>query len=180
MSVSAKRRQSELHLALTTLVAGVGDRWIGSVVFRPSLPPYRDWLNTTWLELESAGLVDHNMSSLVETKYQLTPLGWRVGLRVSGALTSPHMTERSGRLAAALKSYVKGRAGSHEALAAFTDIVRSTQLPEGWVFNALTAALLEEMFPAKRMQVRLENSISPLVWIPPTFGLPHVEIPRAP
>jgi hypothetical protein len=143
----------------------------GNVVFRPASLEYQDWLNTTWLELQDAALIDDEPSSFAETKYQLTPRGWLVGLRMSGALASPAIVDRAGRLAGALKSHVKGRGESHDGLATFIEIVQTTGLPEGWVFNALTAGLLEEMFPSKVMRVRIENGVSPSIWIPQTFGL---------
>jgi hypothetical protein len=165
MTLARTERSEHFSTALKIILDGIGDAPLDEVPFAPSAHP--DILNTTWDELLAAELIE----ALPTGEYILTGRGWTAGVISTGQVNDTAFQSRIGTVFAALKAFVKGRAGS--VIIAFRDIVNQTGLPEGLVFNVIEGRYIEEI--SKR---RGASWVKPgrLVLVPVAFGIEPTDL----
>jgi len=169
MSISEEARRADALALLEQLFSSLGDAPIDCTRFEGSDAAFVGIQNTSWDELCSEGLLEKQSDSL----YVLTPAGWSEALLRAGTLSAPGFQDRIGKLAGFLKDQIKGREKSE--VVAFDEIVRSTGLPSGWVFNVIDSHLLSRM-EGRRDAFWFESARGRLVEVPRDFGLIKVDL----
>ena len=168
MSISGEARRSDALALLGLLLANLGDAAIDCTFFdrRDILANVQE---TSWEELCSEGLLVKKTDSL----YLLTANGWSDALIRAGVTSTNDFEQRVGSLARLLKDRVKGR---HEpAVVPFDDIVQSSSLPSGWVFNVIDSHLIG-LLHGRRDASWFEGARGRVVEIPRDFGLVKVDL----
>lgn len=169
MPVPADRRADDMQRALSLMAVAVGDEPMNAIVFSPDQPMFEGLLMTTWRELLDAGLIEDRKEK-PGPSYRLTPLGWLAGLNARGALETDDVRARAITIRRALKDRVKGRQSHYEAHVDVRLFASEINLPVGWVWNALRANLLSELFPNHMMNATLDHQ-GLLIRIPQTFDM---------
>ena len=174
MSLSDEERRADKKRTLTHMMRDVGDHRTWEVRFEPNEPGLAETHTTTWRELLDDNLVDDKLSTHAGPRYRLTYHGWLRALMWSGEIDAPSTRERCTRLAQALKRVVKGRTSHYDEFASVSELSAVTDLPEGWLVNALDAGLLSVVFPDDKWDAHMDPKSRNVVRVSPTFGLNHL------
>lgn len=174
MSISDGQRREDKKRTLRLMVETLGDKWFRGKYFQPSDPGFTTVLQTTWRELLDDGLLDDSASAFNSPHFRLTARGWLRGLTYTDAIDSRDLRDRCTRLVRALKSIVKGRNSHYDEFVSVAELAVGTGLPEGWIFNAIEAGLLDVIFPDDRWDAHLDAKSKTTVRVSPTFGLNHL------
>lgn len=158
-------RSDNVALALKSMFERVDDDAFDEVLFSRTEHP--DILATTWDELLATELIE----TLSTGEYVLTGRGWAAAVISTGQINDPDFRQRVERLFSALKCFVKGRKGS--ATVPFTELVKQTGLPDGFIFNVIASRYMEET-----SKPRGASWVKPgrLVLIPVAFGIQPTDL----
>lgn len=154
---------------LAALYTALGDAPIDCTAFDPANPTFAPFQKTSWDELVSEGL----LSDFDASRYFLTAKGWSEALVRANDHKTKAFELRIGQLSQSLKRKVKGRQSS--ALTTLEDVVIDSQLPSGWVFNALDAHLIWRIH-GKRDAGWSNGARGRVIEIPRDFGLIEVDL----
>jgi hypothetical protein len=169
MTISKELRREQIVLCLRRMLARVGDDdFLETTMFDVTDPAFADLLRTTWIELLELGLVQRDR--VTAERYLLTHAGWITALKITGLINDPALLERCQILVRTLKASVKGRDHGRDALLSDHELAAATRLPMPWLFNAMKARLLREMFPKDKMNARWDSN-SRCFRVPQTFGM---------
>ena len=169
MSVSDAARISDKRTALATMLEHVGDHDVRVVSFSSLDEEVKEVLPTTWRELLDDHLIDDDYSTMGLARFRLTPAGWlRAIASDPSIIDSQAFRDRCRQLVKALKSVVKGREEHYDQFVHIQAIASSTEIPEGWITNAIRSRLLGVVFPRDRWDVQEDKG---MLRISPTFGL---------
>lgn len=166
VTISASERADNLNRALVLMLDATDSNPIDDVYFRPDDAEFASILATTWSELLGRGYIKNAVPS-GPPHYQLTGGGWAKAMQVSERAETVEFQERLGKLTAALKQRIKGR--SDEALVSLHELAGETQLPLGWVTNAIEADAISVFFRRRGATWRTARQV---VSVPLDFGLP--------
>ncbi len=136
MSESQETRRSDALRLLEQIFLLVDDLPIDTTILYPAAPTFANVKPTSWDELFAEGL----LQKLNDSNYVLTPAGWAEAVARAGVAMDAKFTKRIGLLSQALKRPVKGRETS--ILVPLDEIVASSALPSGWVFNVIDSHLI--------------------------------------
>jgi len=168
MPLPPRRRIADKRATLILMVESVGDdRPCNRSSFSRWTPGFEDFESTTWRELADAYLIEERGEKPGPT-YRLTPLGWITGLEWSGALVEgSDVHQRAIAIRCVLKAKVN-RQQSFDFPIHVRDLAKEVGLPVGWVWSAMSANLLQKMFPNHLMNARFDGH---LIKVPPTFDM---------
>jgi hypothetical protein len=170
MTVSKETRLQQIVECQRRMLARVGDNdSLETTTFNVADPAFADLLRTTWQELLELRLVKRDRVMGAE-RYLLTHAGWIKALKITGGLDDPALKERCQILVRTLKASVKGRDRGHDALLSHHELAAATGLPVPWLFNAMKARLLQEVFPHDKMNAYWDQC-SRCFRVPQTFGM---------
>jgi|LSQX01.1.fsa_nt_gb hypothetical protein len=169
MTHSAQDQMANISLAFRLLMEGLDARSIAVTLFYLDREPFSSIYNTTWKELE----IQHWIEVLEidgQPCCRFTGLGWLEALYQIGLFQDEALKRKMGEYAAILKNYVKGR--EQDKVISFNELVRETELSEGWVFNAIESGLLQKSFGIHDA-TWLDRGF--LVKIPLNFGVKRID-----
>ena len=173
MSMSDDARREDKKRTLVLMLRAVGDQYRAwQVDFNAGEPAVADTLQTTWRELLDERLIDDKHSVMGQARYHLTAAGWLRALIISGDADTPETIDRCSRLAKALKRAVKGRKSHYDVFASVDAVAADANLPEGWVYNAITSKLLSVVFRKDKWDAQIDGGR--MIRVSPTFGLNHL------
>lgn len=169
MTVSISQRRNEMAQILTRFAERLRDNYHFAEMIGPQDEGFTEFNTTSWRELQDEGYLkpQHTFGS---AQYSLTAGGWLKALKLSGELESPNVRSRGIALARALKTLVKGRDVHFDQIADERELAPQTGLPGGWIYNALSCNLLNDLFPNDNMTVRYDYR-GKCFRVPPTFGM---------
>jgi hypothetical protein len=179
MTISARERLANVELAMLKLMDGLGEQWIGGILFDVLDPGLQDILPTTWAYLQRKWWVTESCSTMGghggHVRYHLTGQGWIEGLRLTGKLDSAELRDRIVQLRARLKDQVKGRAADADVF--LPEFCQGTGILEGWLWNVVESKLLDHFFPSDIVDVDWwdHNSRLQLLRVPVDFGMTRME-----
>jgi hypothetical protein len=174
MTISKRDRVENHQVAFELMMRQLGDRAFDTTLFDAESLPFKEAiLQTTWEELLRSGYVGR----IGQGQYRLTAKGWLAGLELSGAGRSQEFLERVGRLWAAMKRHIKGRAGS--AVVELRQIAIESNEPEGWIFNVIDSRASSSIDSARIGARWFENERGRLIQIPVDFSLEPIDIAAA-
>jgi hypothetical protein len=175
MTISNTERARQQRQLLARFAQDVGDGYCLGQFRGPKTETFAEFDHTTWTELAGqAALEPRHVGG--RPQYALTPGGWLRALRESGRLQDPALRARAVTLVQALKAVVKGRTSHLGLLVDERALETTTGLPSGWIYNALSSGLLNEVFPDKDMTVDAAPSHRGFR-VPNTFGDRWMETP---
>jgi hypothetical protein len=143
MSLSKAERLENIRDTLRIALIYLGDNAISGKWLDASDPVFSNVQATTWKHLtDTWHAIEHHTSTSLS--YELTGLGWRRALEVSGELQRPEFKERLGELCAAFKDTLKGRQGqTSPMLQAFA---KQTGIPWQFIFNVIESGVIKYCF----------------------------------
>jgi hypothetical protein len=165
MTISTAQRLANLELALKFFIRDLEGHAINLATFASDEPKYKEILPTTWEELRQRFL----LTQLRHTDmHRLTGLGWYAGVKASGLADNPEFKRQMRKLAATLKSYVKGR---HEPeLVTLGDVERDSGLSQEFIYNAIESQLLDREFNKKGADWTQQSDPKIVIRVPVNFG----------
>ena len=170
MTDSDEKRRQEMREMLTLFLHDLGDDSIRLTTYGTNEPEYQHFMATTWAGLKEMGFLDSEFDTFGEDRtYNLTVSGYIKALEISGQLHSPQLRERALVLVRYLKRSIAGRHDPDGTILDPAKIAIDTDLPMGWVFNAILSNLLTYIFPRGNMDLEL-NSDGDCVRVPSTFA----------
>jgi hypothetical protein len=158
------------RLLMGRLVDVVGDDRVDQHTFNPEDARFQDILATSWGHLR-INRYTARPNGPNDRYCRLTEIGWSRSIEETGRLEDPEVTRRCGRLAATLKGYVEAVEYRDDQNVEFDQLVADSQLPPGWLENAITGQLLTLKFkhPVRYWEVRWIVRGS-LLRVPAVFG----------
>lgn len=164
MSLSKAERLENMQYALRIALIHLGDNailtWLDA-----SDPVFGNVLLTTWKHLtDTWHAIEHRTSTSLS--YELTGLGWRRALEVSGELQRPEFKERLGKLCAAFKDTLKGRQSQTSVI--LREFAKQIGIPWQFIFNVVDSQMIEYCF--KQRGVAWETRAA-VIRIPIDVGL---------
>jgi hypothetical protein len=173
MTLAKNARLDNQKMALSLMVQGLGEGAIDTTFFDRNSPPFVDAvLPTTWEELERDGHVD----KIGVSSYRIAASGWLIGMRLTGITDSADYQNRLGRVLAAMKSHVKGRATS--AVVPLEQLAAESGESAGWIFNVVESRSSSTGNERTGANWR-EGARGRLVEIPAGFNMEPVDIVSA-
>jgi hypothetical protein len=142
VTLSEKSRSSNLDLAFRLTMQQLAEGALAQTFFDPDCAGLKAILPTTWKEMCDQGWFEP-LELYRRRHYRMTANGWIEALWRTNAAEQPALRERLGHLGAVLKGHVKGRHA--DVIVELTTLVRESDLPAGWVFNAIESNLIEEL-----------------------------------
>ena len=143
MSLSKAERHENIQDTLRIALSYLGDNAISGKWLDASDPVFGNVLPTTWKHLaDTRHAVEHRTSTSLS--YELTGLGWRRALEVSGEIQKPEFKERLGKLCAAFKDTLKDR--QNQAYPILRGFAEHTGIPEQFIFNVVESRIIEYCF----------------------------------
>lgn len=168
MTLSPASRTAEERELLIAFAREIADGYCLGHFHGPREEAYAKYGTTTWVALAQTFALEPKHSS-GGPQYALTPRGWLMAQRFSGQLESAETRARAVTLARAIKALIKGRDSHIGALLDERTLSGNTGLPVGWIYNALSSQLLNDVFPHQDMTVTYEPRHRAFR-APPTFG----------
>lgn len=164
MSISIEKRRADALRVLNAFFMALGDdHRVYEVSHSCNEEPLASAYETTLTTLKEKGLIE------VVTQgptFSLTPYGWQYYVEKYGSAELHEQFERRRfQLAAAMKSFVKGR--SQDAFVMIHELVEAAKLPDGWVFNAIRSGWFEEHDREGRFPFAYDRG---LIRVPAHFG----------
>jgi hypothetical protein len=135
MTISKQQRKDDLEKALALVLEQLGDRQLNRVRFNPGEPPFDEILPTSWPALEKYGRIDITGCFGSSSHFTLTGHGWLTAMQDGGHTETEQFNQNLGRLMAALKAKVKGRAQT--AFAGIDEIAATSGLPAAFIWNII-------------------------------------------
>lgn len=172
MTLSDRARTKNALLAMTLLLEELEDEAIDQRLFASDNTKFAEIAPTTWKELISAELISP-VTVGVSTYYRFTPEGWFEALARTDRLGCEEVRERMARLNATLKSFVDERHA--DVPVAFDRVVNESNVPAGWVFNAIDCRLVNRA-TRRRDATWLEGGRGRVVIVPLDFGLTALDL----
>ena len=160
-------REDQAEL-LKRLLEATGDGYAMDI-YETKDPRFAGILPTSWVHLERSGYLKAQ-HSFGNPSYELTPDGWLVAMALTHALTTRATVERSQKLLRAIKARVD-RDAHLAALIDEREVAAETDLPAGWVYNALASNLLDELYEGRGYRIEYDYR-SRCFRAPVTFGHP--------
>jgi hypothetical protein len=152
MTLSNEERARQKRDLLLLFAQQVGDGYCIGQLRGPKTEDFAAFDTTTWAALTQQGALAAK-HAIGRAQYTLTPFGWRIALQLAGQLELPEVRARAAALVQALKAAGKGRASHIGTLVDERTLSATTDLPAGWIYNALSSDLLNEIFPNQDMSV---------------------------
>jgi len=107
-------------------------------------------------------------------RYQLTGLGWREALKLTGQLQAREFQQRFGRLNTVLEVLARGR--NEDALAPTQRVAARAEIPEAWLYNVLESRIWE--YEHRRRGASLDDTKTMAV-VPVDFNTPLHRAPAS-
>jgi hypothetical protein len=166
MPIPPKRRAADKREALIVMVEIMGDSELTTSRFSPTQIEFESLAPTTWRELVAEGFIE-DRGEKPGPLFRMTADGWLKGLEISAAIDSDETRERAIKIRRALKERVN-RNQFHDSYVDVRTLAEEIGVPVGWVFNVISANLLERLFPHHMMTVEFRRL---LIVIPSTFDM---------
>jgi hypothetical protein len=143
MSLSNADRLVNIQDTLRIALIHLGDNAISAKWLDESDQAFANVFPTTWKHLTDTwhAIERHTHTS---RSYELTGLGWRKALEVSGELERPEFKERLGKLCAAFKDTLKDR--QNPAFPMLREFAEQTGIPWQFIFNVIESGVIEYCF----------------------------------
>jgi len=170
MTLSKESRVEAFQQMIAKIAETVKDGY-SAKFFEASMPGFGDFPGTTWSELEAIGILERD-SVIGVRRYRIRPRGWVQILKRTGQLQEAETLRRAGKLAAALRSFVEHGTEDEEILTdyIFTKL-SDAHIPEDWVYCAIEAGLLKELWPGRNYDARFTTSNQQFLKISGRFGM---------
>ena len=178
MTISPEDQRAARRRVLTGMLTQVGDDPVIGWKFELG-KDFPDVPLSAWRELTDDHLIEvYTQAFGGHITYRMTPAGWLEGLRITQALESNEVVMRGQRLMAFLKGLSDKAQGptDDQLLDWWYSIPPDTGLTPGWVFNAISSGLLQQLFPLHRINVYSDHRYpNQFFRVPPNFGRRLVE-----
>ncbi len=166
MTLSKQQRMDDLEKALALILEQLGDRQLNRVLFNPGEPPFDEILPTSWPTLEEYGMIDITSYLGGASHFTLTGHGWLTAMQDGGRTETEQFNQNLGRLMAAFKAKVKGRAQT--AFAGVDEIAAASGLPAAFIWNIIESDAITVL--KDRESAEWEGPGKNLIKIPIGFG----------
>ncbi len=178
MTLSKRERLENSEAALKLMFENLGDDPINQRAFVSSDPSFEQAiLRTTWEDLMRNGFVFKMAETIGSRIYQLTSKGWLACLEATGASNSEEFMRRIGRLLAAMKGYVKGRA-DHKLITPW-ELAAQCKEPFGWVFNVIDSGASQSLNSGRIGATWYKGERGRLIQIPVDFNMEPIDVAAA-
>lgn len=173
--MSKGHREKNNELAMRLVFEDLGDDPISLRIFLSSDPRYQTTVDrTTWEDLTRNGYLSLIVTTEGAHGYRLKARGWLLCLELTGASKSDEFKRRLGRIIAAMKRRVKGRAAP--SLLSPWELAIESGEPFGLVFNVIDSRASSSLNSGRIGATWVEGQEGQLINVPVDFNMEPIDI----
>jgi hypothetical protein len=175
MTLSKEQREKNNELALKLIFEDLGDDPISLRIFLSNDPRYERAVDrTTWEDLTRNEYLSLVFSTEGARGYRLTARGWLLCLELTGTSKSDGFKQRLGRIIAAMKRHVKGRAAP--AILSPWELANESREPFGLLFNVIDSRASSSLNSGRIGATWYKGQRGQFLEIPVDFNMEPIDI----